>query len=118
MTRSSGRHDHLQQRRGLVLLTVCALAFGLAGLPGQASAAVAGAPTVSDSSESVDAGTTGTFYLYSEDDDPDTATFQVTSGPSHGSLGTLADPDCAGGACSTSVDYTPAPGATTDSFTY
>jgi hypothetical protein len=88
------------------------------GTPGS----VNGAPTATDVSASLSAGTPVALTLEGTDVESCELAFSITSGPANGTLGTVGDQPCTAGTPNrdrVSVTYTPAPGyAGADAFTF
>src|SRR5262249_39177601 len=57
------------------------------------------APVAGGQSVSTDEDTAKSIILSATDADGDTLSFSIVSGPSHGSLGSIGTPSCAGNAC-------------------
>jgi hypothetical protein len=77
------------------------------------------APVAAAVTTSTDEDTAKVVTLSSTDPDATTPTFSIVGTPSHGSLGAIGTPDCAGTTCTATVTYTPAANYNgPDSFTY
>jgi hypothetical protein len=77
------------------------------------------APVADNAGSSTNQNTVATITLSATDADGDILTFSMVDDPAHGTLGSISTPSCSSGACTATVDYTPADGYIgSDSFTY